>query len=299
MLIASPSVPWTLYQKAKPRSKAHHMPLIDPDTPEGRFSALAASELQKWELFYLFLAFMSPFFGACLLRYVTATILGPDAISWFSTGLFVLATGVRPWAHVIDRFNQRTEELHDFIHYPSNLRCASEEHTTHLDERVAKLEKSLNKMKAKIANVTGDLYDYVDDTVDAVEVALIGQDRKWEKCEGKMKEVEQTIGRLQFNKTYHLFAPNIQAFLKSLSEYIFSVWPRSQKSQPSRSGLPPLTPSSGSQLETIVEEDYNSEMEKYPILARPYSITSSVMCRVGSVVFLPLRAVGRMVFGSY
>ncbi len=211
----------------------------------------------------------------------------------------MLATGVRPWAHVIDRFNQRTEELHDFIHYPSNSRCASEEHTTHLEERVAKLEKSLNKMKTKIANVTGDLYDYVDDTVDAVEVALFGQDRKWEKYEGKMKEVEQKVGRLQIHKTYHFFAPNIQAYLKSLSEYIFPVWPRSQNRLSSQAGLPPLTPSSSSQLETIVEEDYNSEMEKYPILARPYSITSSLVYRVGSVAFLPLRAVGRMVLGSY
>lgn len=275
------------------------MLLIDPETPEGRYTALAASELQKWELFYLFLAFISPFLGACLLRYVTAAILGPDAISWFSKGLFVLATGVRPWAHVIDRLNQRTEELHDFIHYPSNSRCASEEHTTHLDERVGKLEKSLNKMKTKIGNVAEDLYDYVDDTVDAVEVALIKQDRKWDKYEGKMKEVEQAVGRLQFQKSYLSFAPNIQAYLKSISEYIFFVWPRSRKSLPSAVALPPLASSHSSQLETIVEEDYNSDAEKYPILARPYSVTSSLMYRVVSFAILPLRAVGRMVLGSY
>ena len=151
VLIKFAPVPWNLYQKARPRHKAFHLATaLDPNSPEGRYAALAASELQKWELFYLFLAFMSPFFGASLLRYVTAAVLGPDAISWFSAGLFVLATGVRPWSHVIDRLNERTDDLHEFVHYPSTSRCASEEQVAQLEARVAKLEKSLNKMRTKL-----------------------------------------------------------------------------------------------------------------------------------------------------
>jgi len=295
VLIIFALVPWDLYQKARPRHKAYHLATAsDPDSPEGRYAALAASELQKWELFYLFLAFMSPFFGASLLRYVTAAVLGPDAISWFSAGLFVLATGVRPWSHIIDRLNERTDDLHEFVHYPSTSRCASEERVAQLEERVAKLEKSLNKIRTKLLSVTEDVYDYVDDTVDAVELAMLKQERKWDKYEGKVKEVEQTVGKMRYGGTYHFVTTTVAAWVQSVLDYVFSALPVLQKYL--RSGTKPVHPSraSTSQLETIVEEDF-AEADKYPILARK----SSLVDRVGSVAFLPLRAVGRMVLGTY
>jgi len=134
--------------------------------------------------------------------------------------------------------------------------------------------------------------------MDAVELAMVKQERKWDKYEGKVKEVEQTVGKIRYGGTYYFFATTITACLRSILDYVFSALPVPQKYlYPGTKPIHPSRPST-SQLETIVEEDF-TEAEKYPILARPYSITSSLMYRVGSVAFLPLRAVARMVLGSY
>ncbi|KAF9555959.1 hypothetical protein CPC08DRAFT_726032 [Agrocybe pediades] len=170
--------------------------LSDPSSIEARYAELAKSELQKFELFFLALTFLSPFAGAYLLRYGTDILLGRDAVSWFSTGLFVLATGMRPWAHLVERFSERAAELHDFVHYPSPTQRNAEEQYHALEKRLAQLEKSLENVKGKVKHVSEDIYDYVDDAVDAVEHAMRKQDRKWEKYENKVKEVEQTVVRL-------------------------------------------------------------------------------------------------------
>jgi len=62
---------------------------------------------------------VSPFIGAAFLRYATTATFGPEAVSWFNVSLFVLATGMRPWAHIIERLKQRTSDLHDVIQYPA------------------------------------------------------------------------------------------------------------------------------------------------------------------------------------
>ncbi|ETW79707.1 hypothetical protein HETIRDRAFT_459684, partial [Heterobasidion irregulare TC 32-1] len=112
-------VPWELYHSARAR-RPH--PSISPYSPQSSMedlARLASSELRKHELTYLLLSIVAPFLGAHLLRYVLSTLSGTDAISWFSTTLFVLATGIRPWSHLIARLRDRTGALHDTIHYPS------------------------------------------------------------------------------------------------------------------------------------------------------------------------------------
>ena len=254
------------------------------------------------EFFYLFIAFLSPFLGASLLRYVTAAILGPDAISWFSVGLFVLATGVRPWSQIIDRFAKRTEELHDFVHYPPNHRCATEDNQTQLEERVVKLEKTVNKLKAKMSNVTEDIYDYVEDTVEAVEHAMLNQERKIDKYQGKVRDVETAVGQLQSWTVYRYLPVTLQVYLHSSLEYVFSVLPFVPKGRYTtiKPTSVPVRSSSSSQLETIVEENnFEPDTDKFPVVARPSSLTSSLVYRIGSLAILPLRAVGRMILGTY
>ncbi|KAH9173086.1 hypothetical protein EDB89DRAFT_2069065 [Lactarius sanguifluus] len=79
----------------------------------------AATELQRQEFAYLFLSMITPFAGVALLRSVLGSINGVDSISWFSTTLFVLAAGVRPWGQFTSRLREHTSSLHDSIHYPS------------------------------------------------------------------------------------------------------------------------------------------------------------------------------------
>jgi hypothetical protein len=88
-------------------------------------------------------------------------------------------------------------------------------------------------------------------------------------------------------------------YLQTVLEYIFSVLPITPRGRYPAVKSPSVPRSA--QLETIAEEEngFETDADKYPVLARPYSLTSSLVYRIGSVAILPLRAVGRMVLGSY
>ncbi|KAF9522488.1 hypothetical protein CPB83DRAFT_871970 [Crepidotus variabilis] len=314
-------VPWSMYQKARPRNRAFHMPPVEPGTPEWRYAQIASSELQKWELFYLGLTFLSPLVGAFLLRYSTASILGDEAVSWFSTGLFVLATGVRPWSHLVDRLNKRTDELHEFVHYPSPTRTASEEQHTILEARVEQIEKALSKLKMRTARTSEDLLDYMNDNLEDVVRSLKKQERKMDKCEGRVKEVETGVGQLRSGMgipkphshvSFTSMAPHVnisvvKTYIYDILEHVLPIWlitspPNKTHHQPHKVPMRPLGHHSASSptvstLETIEEEDF--ENEKYPALARPSSFTSELVHQTGSVVTMPLRAVARMVLRTY
>ncbi|TBU43032.1 hypothetical protein BD309DRAFT_991277 [Dichomitus squalens] len=115
-------IPWQLYLSARPRKPGHssrsQSPLTEEDEKLARFSELARHELRRHELAYFVLAVASPFIGAAFLRYVLSALGEPNTLSWFSTTLFVLATGIRPWSHLISRLEDRTRELHTALHYP-------------------------------------------------------------------------------------------------------------------------------------------------------------------------------------
>ena len=316
-------VPWKLYDRAR-RRHSRHYPQLDPESVEARHAQLAASELRRFEFFFLFLTFLSPFFGASLLRYVTASILGPDAVSWFSTGLFVLATGVRPWTHLVERLSQRTMELQSYIHRPSPSHVASEEQHLLLEKRVAEMEKSLSKIKSQLAHTTEDVCEYVDDAVGAIEHAMRKQERKWDKYEGKVKEIEQVVVTLK--NTAHaqnvLRASDLGAIQTSVSSmigYIIPTWltapgqnlisvifstlaGNAVVAEPKQYSMRPLSGSSSpsTPLETILEnESISNSNSKYPLLARPYSLISYIVYRTGYIVTLPLRAVVRMILRNY
>ena len=318
-------VPWKLYHQAR-RRHSRHTPQLDPESIEGRYAQLAASELRRFEFFFLLLTFLSPFFGAFLLRYVTASILGPEAVSWFSTGLFVLATGVRPWTHLVERLSQRTMALQSYVHRPSPIHAASEEQHLLLEKRVAEMEKSLSKIKSQVARTTEDICEYVDDAVGTMEHAMRKQERKWDKYEGKVKEIEQVVVTLK--NTAHvknvLRASDldaIQTFVSSMMGYIIPAWltapgqnlfsvlfsssaANAAVAEPKNYSMRPLSesPSPSTPLETILEHDsepFSNSNSKYSILAQPYSLISSIVYRTGYIVTLPLRAVVRMILRNY
>ena len=324
MLTSLRLVPWKLYHQARRRHSPRHTPQLDPESAEARFAQLAASELRRFEFFFLFLTFLSPFLGASLLRYVTASILGPDAVSWFSTGLFVLATGVRPWAHLVERLSQRTMALQRYVHCPSPVHVASEEQHLLLEKRVAEMEKSLSKIKSQVAHTTDDVCEYVDDAVGAVEHALRKQERKWDKYEGKVKEIEQVVvtlkntahvkdvlrasdlGAIQ-TSVYSIIGYIIPAWLTAPGQNLFSMLfshsaANAAVADPKRYSMCPLSGSSSpsTPLETIFEhESIPNSNSNYPLLAWPYSLISNIVYRTGYIVTLPLRAVVRMILRNY
>jgi hypothetical protein len=258
---------------------------------------------------------------------VTASILGPDAVSWFSTGLFVLATGVRPWTHLVERLSQRTMALQSYVHRPSPSHVASEEQHLLLEKRVAEMEKALSKIKSQVAHTTEDVCEYVDDAVGAVEHAMRKQERKWDKYEGKVKEIERVVVTLK-NTTHAKnvllasdLAAMIQTSVSSMIRYIIPAWltaPRqtlfgvifspsavnTAVADSKKYSIRSLSESSSSEsltpLATILEdESISNSNSKYPLLAQPYSLISNIVYRTGYIVTLPLRAVVRMILRNY
>ena len=115
------------------------------------------------------------------LRFVLSSISGGDQISWFSTTLFVLATGMRPWSHLLARLRQRTHDLHDSIHYPNP---ESGFVTTRKLEialkRVDTLERELSDIKARISLTAGveELYEDLNGGLDEIENLVKKNQRK-------------------------------------------------------------------------------------------------------------------------
>lgn len=322
-----------MYQKARPRRRSLQFPPSPSEPADVRYTHLAASELRRLELFFLLCTLLSPLFGALLLRYATAAVLGPDAVSWFSTGLFVLATGMRPWAHLVDRLNERTMELHDFIHYPEMFPISSAAapkadqqellaHQESLEHRIAKLEKLFLKLKTGVTHSTEEVYDYVDDLVENLESTLRQQESRADKFEGQVSLVERSLADMQRNPIRR--GINSAVFgLGSLKNAIYSVlrripvisWfvgPRpttrtttvkvtSSSPRTDDSNLYSPSPRSvrrARSLDTIYEEEV-VVYERYPLLVRPIIFASVVVRRCLSFALYPLLAVVRMVLRAH
>ena len=195
------------------------------------------------------------------------------------------------------------------------------------------LENKLKKMGKRVGGVADEVYEYVDEAVDGVQHSLKKQERKWEKWEGKVKEVEEVVGGMnaKINKSPergHRGSLNLgRAYAYSLLAYVLPQWlfdfdaPHHRGLHGSSLYSPTSTiasrhhyhyqrlsfPSSPSTpLATIVEEDDSTttngkcqEKHQYRFLARPMWITSSIIMRVGSFLMAPLRAVIRMVLRRY
>ncbi len=166
---------------------------------------VALTELRALELCYLCLTVVGPFLGAMLIRYVFAAMEGVDSLSWFSTTLFVLATGIRPWSHLITRLQERTSELHETVDLPS-----SEQRERETDKklqvvmkRLDALEDAVIQLRAKAANIAPlqEACDELNDALGDVERSLLRQERKVETTRisqgSRLAVMESNVYRLE------------------------------------------------------------------------------------------------------
>ncbi|KAH9919610.1 uncharacterized protein B0H18DRAFT_1027144 [Fomitopsis serialis] len=155
-------VPWKLYQASRPRKSG--MRAGEPD----RVTKLAATELRRQELFLLCVTGVSPLLGATFLKHVLSAIGETESLSWFSTTLFVLATGIRPWTHLISRIQGHTEALHDAIHYPPE-KHETEDVTVNamLLKRLDILDREVQELNAR-TTLAGRLQEVCDDLSEAL-----------------------------------------------------------------------------------------------------------------------------------
>lgn len=221
-LISQNKVPWQLYQKSRPRQRAPNYPSHNPgpETAASHYASLARSELRAIEFFFLALASLSPLIGAFLLRYVTVSFVGDSVtVSWFSTGLFVLATGIRPWSHIVERVVQRTGDLHTVVHYPPSPIPPSSNSDSHsledltkahkrelgavkagigeLERRVERLGKALEKVRVGMVEGVEGVYAYVDEAVEEVGRGVKRGERVVGKWEERVRNVESAVGEMR------------------------------------------------------------------------------------------------------
>ena len=179
------------------------------------------------------------------------------------------------------------------------------------------LERKLKKMGKRVGGVADEVYEYVDEAK---------HERKGEKWEGKVREVEEVVGGMnaKLNKSPgrgHRASLSLdRAYAYSLLAYMLSQW-LLDFDAPHHRGLyspslysptstvasrhhhhhyqhPSCLSSPSTPLETIVEEDDSTtangkcqEKHQYQFLAWPMWITSSIIMRMGYLLMAPLRAV--------
>jgi hypothetical protein len=168
-------VPWSLYTSARSRRL-----LKEPASLE---AARAASELQTLEIIFLICSLASPALGAALLQRISKAAFGTEVISWFSTGVFILATGIRPWSHLIERLSERTNDLQDILAENGSRSSQSGKIGAELDDlhdRLGKIERVLQDTQNELKGVPrkADIFEYVDDALDALDRAHRTQDRR-------------------------------------------------------------------------------------------------------------------------
>lgn len=249
---------------------------------------------------------MSPFIGAYLLRYVTTAMLGPESLSWFSTGLFVMAAGVRPWSHLVDRLSQRASDLQDFIRRPQHLGQDSDVHEKieTLTERIDELEGSLAEIRTQ-QDVALDLH------VTSVKRSIRRHEKRWGELERRVRSIEASVAVCSGSgsgqetvsdkkKNQPMTVVNITS---TAARWVFDLLPtRSLSSSPKeishasrrRHAIQPIPgPSVPGRPRAIVEEEYRG----YPLVARPSRFAITILYGIGYVVFMPLRAFIRVISG--
>lgn len=149
------------------------------------------------ELFFLTLTFLSPLAGAALLRSATSALLGPDAVSWFSTTLFVLATGLRPWAHLVERLAGRVGALQETIHNSPSAEADAErekdkQRVKALEDRVVELERAVRRARGR----ADDIERFVGGAMDGFEQALHAQEHRVKRVTAEVRGIEASVEEL-------------------------------------------------------------------------------------------------------
>ena len=201
-------VPWQLYHASRKKLPAPGIP--PPRTSDERIREFASAELWRHEMSYLCLAALAPFLGVFFLRTVILTITGEDAAPWFSTTVFVLASSLRPWSHIVSRLRHRVRDLHEAIHYPSpESQLIADSRIQTILEHFDEMERELDRVKRTmvLGHAVKEAHDEIFDALEDVERSVKKQDKRLETnkshTETRLAELEAIIGRLEIEgKTF-------------------------------------------------------------------------------------------------
>ncbi|EJD41757.1 hypothetical protein AURDEDRAFT_115350 [Auricularia subglabra TFB-10046 SS5] len=264
-------VPWELYTTSRPRRHIPSYPSSEPKPEHVRKAELAQSELHSLSLFYLALTIISPLIGAYLLRSISAALLGQDYISWFSTIVFVLASGIRPWRHLIHLLRTRTLELQDAAQDGSSPNSGLHPDRRSLLQRVDHLEQQLaDALDANAACKTelSRLQQALDQSSDELEKLVRRVSRKVEaERTAQTQRLEVLEAKLDALASKRALAPvvSVPSIVPSFFGSFFSSSPSPTPTIKSRRSAhrSRKTPQSLSRIpedgELVLDDDYDSE----------------------------------------
>ncbi|KAG2361582.1 hypothetical protein BDR07DRAFT_1461366 [Suillus spraguei] len=299
-------VPWSLYHLSRPKRRSPDIPSRQT-SEQHPYHDIASSELRKLEIFYLLLTILSPLLGVAILRVVILSVAGPEAISWFSTSLFILATGMRPWKHAVERLRQRTKDLHTVIHYPPASSPDIQSQIEALTARVADLETQLKECNDTVKVLTEDVFDHVEGAVEGLEKSMRKQERRndvfYSAQELRLAALEQNMEALLERKEISVNGSTLSynlpsAFHAILAEplaLVFPEWTRSSrrdKHPPSPRSSPKIGRSrTPTKLETIPEgATFTPKRARYRFPSFRIPGLKFVL-RIGDLATLPVRRV--------
>lgn len=312
------TVPWELYRASLPRRPPPDLN-SRPKDAKSRMIQLAHSELRTHQGFYLLLTVFSPLIGAIFLRFVLASVSGADQISWFSTTLFVLATGMRPWSHLLSRLRQRTHDLHDTIHYPSpDSAFVATRRLQGAMKRVDFLERELKDIKGRVASNAGveEVYNDLNGGLEEIEKLMRKNQRRADAArvaqENRLAALEKSVSFLleeRKRSANHGTYPSRGSGLAHATLVIpRTLWSLVTPESGRRDGPVALQDKAGGKrkLDTIPEDPIddvtedpspNTTYSLKPVPASVFKITVSPFSLIGltvAAVTWPLRALSAM-----
>ena len=231
--------------------------------------------------------------GAAFIRYATAAIIGPESISWFNVGLFVLATGVRPWAHLVERLKKRTSDLHEVVQYPvpPNVITTGKllDRLDELTRRVSKLEKTIRKNETKTVELREDVYHDVNEISLKIQGIARKQEKRQARQESRVKGMEDTLKRIKGVQPRQDLPIAFRIFPLSLLCYVAPSW---LYLRPYRILIHFFYPSPIQRNGGALKSSSDSKRGEYPN-------DVGLLYHIGRIATLPFRTIMGMILGTY
>ncbi|KAF7314401.1 OTU domain-containing protein [Mycena kentingensis (nom. inval.)] len=267
-------LPWTLYSNARPRRS------LRPSMP----AVGAIQELRRLEILLLFICLVTPALGVVLLRSLTSTTPygGTEArqpISWFSTSLFALLTGIRPLRELVSRVTTHTSTLHMRIHNSSGEADRGELAALHAE--VAQLTKRLDALSQTQATASrkspsNPQLNALTSRLDSLTALVSSHAELLPLLEDGVLRLERRVGKLRAGRKAQLQAQGQSATTTAgaTANTIFVPAPASKGTRPLLS-LSWLFPSAISPQPSAIAAQPPSQLMHLPPQPPPLSPSSS------------------------
>lgn len=206
-------------------------------------------------------------------------MIGPESVSWFNVGLFVMATGMRPWAHLVERLRKRTSDLHEIIQYPIPPDIITTgkliDRLEELSRRIDKLEKTTRKNETKTMELREDVYRNIDEMSVKMDGIVRRHKKRQARQESRVKGVEDTLRHLKSGQPQQELPIVFRLFPVSLFLHVVPSWL--------------YLPLYRTFIHSSPLQSSNSRKEGYV----------GFLSHIGHIATMPLRIIVGMVLGEY